>query len=111
VRCAHGAFLDVAIDARPDSSTFGAMETFLLDDQQCRQVYIPRGFLHGWQSLTSVADLVYRVDDFYNPGEEVSVHYLDPDLAVPWPAPITVVSERDRTAGSWADYKASVGRG
>jgi dTDP-4-dehydrorhamnose 3,5-epimerase len=109
VRCAHGAVLDIAIDARPGSPTFGKMETFLLDDQQCTQVYIPRGFLHGYQALTSVTDFVYRMDNFYGPNEDVTVNYLDPDLAVPWPAPITIVSARDRAAGSWADYKASLG--
>lgn len=108
-RCAHGAVLDVVVDARPASATFGAVETFLLDDQTCRQVYIPRGFLHGYQALTSVSDFVYRIDDFYNPDEDVTVHYLDPDLAVSWPAPVTVVSERDRTASSWAAFKASLG--
>jgi dTDP-4-dehydrorhamnose 3,5-epimerase len=108
VRCAHGAVLDVAIDARPGSPTFGQMETFLLDDQQCTQVYIPRGFLHGYQALTSQTDFVYRMDDFYGPDEDVTVNYLDPELAVPWPAPITVVSDRDRSAQSWAEYRSSL---
>lgn len=110
VRCAHGAVLDVAIDARPDSPTFGRAETFLLDDQLCRQVYIPRGFLHGYQALTSTTDFVYRMDDFYGPTEDVTVRYDDPELAVPWPAPVTIVSERDRNAMSWAQYRASLGR-
>jgi dTDP-4-dehydrorhamnose 3,5-epimerase len=111
VRCAHGAVLDVAIDARPDSPTFGQMETFLLDDQQCRQVYIPRGFLHGYQALTSVTDFVYRIDDYYNPDEDLTVNYLDPDLAVPWPAPVTIVSDRDRGGDSWAELKQRLGKG
>jgi dTDP-4-dehydrorhamnose 3,5-epimerase len=110
VRCAHGAVLDVAIDARPHSPTFGRRETFLLDDQLCRQVYIPRGFLHGYQALTAMTDFVYRMDDFYGPTEDVTVAYDDPDLAVPWPAPVTIVSERDRTAMSWAEYRATLGR-
>jgi len=111
VRCAHGAVLDVAIDARPGSPTFGHVETFLLDDQLCTQVYIPRGFLHGHQALTSVTDFIYRVDDFYGPHEDVTVSYRDPDLAVPWPAPITVVSDRDRDGLSWVDYCATLGVG
>ncbi|KON74104.1 MULTISPECIES: dTDP-4-dehydrorhamnose 3,5-epimerase [Cellulosimicrobium] len=111
VRCAHGAVLDVAIDARPGSPTFGRVETFLLDDQTHRQVYIPRGFLHGYQALTSVTDFCYRIDDFYGPDEDVTVAFDDPDLAVRWPAPITVVSERDRSGMSWVEYQRSLGVG
>ncbi len=109
VRCAHGAVLDVAIDARPGSATFGEVRTFLLDDQVHRQVYIPRGFLHGYQALTSVTDFCYRIDDFYGPDEDITIAFDDPDLAVVWPAPITIVSERDRNGISWREYKASVG--
>ena len=110
VRCAHGAVLDIAIDARPESETFGQMMTFLLDDQLCTQVYIPRGFLHGYQALTAVTDFVYRMDNFYGPGEDVTIKHDDPELAVPWPAPITIMSKRDReNAISWADYKAQLG--
>lgn len=110
VRCAHGAVLDIAIDARADSPTFGEVRTFLLDDQVHRQVYIPRGFLHGYQALTSVTDFVYRIDDFYGPDEDITVAFDDPDLAVVWPAPITIVSDRDRNGISFAEYRRSVGR-
>ena len=81
VRCAHGAVLDIAIDARPGSPTFGEVRTFLLDDQVHRQVYIPRGFLHGYQALTSVTDFCYRIDDFYGPDEDITIAFDDPDLA------------------------------
>jgi dTDP-4-dehydrorhamnose 3,5-epimerase len=109
VRCAHGAVLDIAIDARPGSATFGEVRTFVLDDQVNRQVYIPRGFLHGYQALTSVTDFCYRIDDFYGPGEDVTVAFNDPDLAVVWPAPITIVSDRDRDGMSWQEFKVSIG--
>ncbi|MCL2455003.1 MAG: dTDP-4-dehydrorhamnose 3,5-epimerase [Micrococcales bacterium] len=109
VRCAHGAVLDVAIDTRPGSPTFGVVSTFLLDDQLNRQVYIPRGFLHGYQALTSVTDFVYRIDDFYGPSEDVTVSYDDPTLAVAWPAPITIVSERDRNGLTWDAYRELIG--
>ncbi len=110
VRCAHGAVLDVVIDARPGSETFGRMATFLLDDQLCRQVYVPRGFLHGFQALTTTADVAYRMDDYYAPDEGVTVAYDDPELAVPWPAPVTLVSANDRQGSSWAEYRATLGR-
>lgn len=108
VRCAHGAVLDVAIDTRVDSPTFGEMRTFLLDDQVHRQVYIPRGFLHGYQALTSVTDFCYKIDDFYGPDEDVTIRYDDPDLAIGWPAPISIVSARDRAGMPWMDYVESL---
>ncbi|WP_022882152.1 dTDP-4-dehydrorhamnose 3,5-epimerase [Gryllotalpicola ginsengisoli] len=109
VRCAHGAVLDVVVDARPGSATFGAVRSFVLDDQVHRQLYIPRGFLHGFQALTAVTDVCYKMDDFYSPGDDITVAFDDPELDVAWPAPITIVSERDRAGLSWAQYRASVG--
>ena len=109
VRCAHGAVFDVVVDARVGSPTFGQVRTFVLDDQTARQVYIPRGFLHGYQALTSVTDFCYKIDDFYGPGEDTTVNFADPELAVPWPAPITIVSQRDRQGQSWAEYKEFLG--
>jgi dTDP-4-dehydrorhamnose 3,5-epimerase len=106
VRCANGAVLDVAVDARPDSGTFGQVTTIVLDDQVCTQIYIPRGFLHGFQALTGVTDVVYRIDEFHAPNSDVTVRHDDPDLAIPWPSPATIMSERDRVNGiSWAEYR------
>ena len=101
VRCAHGAVHDVVVDARPGSPTFGRWQAFRLDDETMRSVYIPRGFLHGFQALTDVADTCYRIDTAHDPAEDVSVAWDDPDLAIPWPLPPTLVSDRDRRAPSW----------
>ena len=108
VRCAHGAVFDVVVDARVGSPTFGQVRTFVLDDQMARQVYIPRGFLHGYQALTSVTDFCYKIDDFYGPDEDVTIRYDDPDLAIGWPAPISIVSARDRAGMPWMDYVESL---
>jgi dTDP-4-dehydrorhamnose 3,5-epimerase len=109
VRCAHGAIQDVVVDIRPDSPTFGRWESFRLDDETLHALYIPRGFLHGFQALTDVADMCYRIDAEHDPGEDVGVRWDDPDLAIDWPQPPTIVSERDRAAGSWADLRALLG--
>ncbi|RYV50759.1 dTDP-4-dehydrorhamnose 3,5-epimerase family protein [Pengzhenrongella frigida] len=111
VRCAHGAVLDVVVDARPGSATFGRVATFVLDDETGTQLYIPRGFLHGFQALTPVTDVVYRIDAPHDPTEDVTVDYADPDLAAPWPDPVTLMSERDRSGRSWADYLADPAAG
>lgn len=107
VRAAHGAVLDVLVDARPSSPTFGRVATFRLDDESFHHLYVPPGLLHGFQALTDVADVCYRIDRPHAPGEDVAVAHDDPDLAVPWPLPVTAISERDRAAGSWASVHDS----
>ncbi|GAA4720036.1 dTDP-4-dehydrorhamnose 3,5-epimerase [Isoptericola chiayiensis] len=102
VRVANGAVHDVVVDARPNSPTFGRWEAFLLDDTNFRVLHVPRGCLHGHQTLTVTADVCYRIDSEHEPREDVAVHYRDPDLGITWPVPVTVVSDRDAAAGSWA---------
>ncbi|WP_277209476.1 dTDP-4-dehydrorhamnose 3,5-epimerase family protein [Isoptericola croceus] len=106
VRAAHGAVLDVVVDARPMSRTYGRAESFVLDDEDFVVLYIPRGFLHGHQTLTPTADVCYRIDATHDPTEDVAVHHLDADLGIVWPVEITTVSARDRAAGSWAELAA-----
>lgn len=101
VRCARGAVHDVLVDMRPDSPTFGRHEAFRLDDQEFRHLYVPPGFLHGFQALTDEADVCYRIDRPHDPAEDVGVAHDDPDLAIDWPHPVGVVSARDAAAGSW----------
>jgi dTDP-4-dehydrorhamnose 3,5-epimerase len=103
VRCAHGAVHDVVVDARPGSPTFGRWESFTLDDESMRSVYIPRGCLHGFQALTDVADTCYRIDTPHDPTEDVTVAFADPDLGIPWPLPPALTSERDAAAPSWRE--------
>jgi dTDP-4-dehydrorhamnose 3,5-epimerase len=103
VRCANGAVHDVVVDARPTSPTFGRSQAFLLDDNVFRHLYVPPGFLHGFQALTATADVCYRIDRPHEPAEDVGVAYCDPDLAIDWPLPVSVVSDRDAQAGSWAE--------
>lgn len=106
VRCARGAILDVVVDARPDSPTFGRHQGFRLDDEDLAMLYVPRGFLHGFQVLTEVVDICYRIDRPHDPTEDLSVRFDDPDLAVAWPLPVGTLSPRDQTAGSWRDLMA-----
>ncbi|WP_158166253.1 dTDP-4-dehydrorhamnose 3,5-epimerase family protein [Mycolicibacterium smegmatis] len=102
VRCANGAVHDVLVDARPGSPTFGQHQSFLLDDTDFRHLYVPPGFLHGFQALTATADVCYRIDRPHDPAEDIAVTFDDPDLGIAWPLPVTVVSPRDAAAGSWA---------
>jgi dTDP-4-dehydrorhamnose 3,5-epimerase len=108
VRCARGCVFEVLVDIRPDSPTFGAHESFLLDDNDFRHLYIPPGFLHGFQALSDVADVCFRTDRPHDPREGLAVAYDDPQLAIAWPEPVTVVSPRDRAAGSWSDLLSTL---
>ena len=102
VRCANGAVLDVLVDIRRQSPTFGKQQAFQLDDKDFRHLYVPPGFLHGFQALTDTADVCYRIDRPHDPTEDIGVAYNDVDLAIDWPLPVTTVSARDAAAASWA---------
>jgi dTDP-4-dehydrorhamnose 3,5-epimerase len=102
VRCARGAVLDVLVDIRPGSPTFGRHTRIRLDDSEFVTLYVPPGLLHGFQALTE-ADVCYRIDRPHDPAEDLAVRYDDPELGIDWPLPVSVISERDRTAGTWAD--------
>lgn len=107
VRCARGSVLDVLVDIRPDSDTFGRSESFALDDVGHTHLFVPPGFLHGFQVTSDGdADVCYRIDRPHEPSEDVSVAFDDPDLAIAWPLDVGVVSQRDREAGTWADLRA-----
>jgi dTDP-4-dehydrorhamnose 3,5-epimerase len=103
VRCANGAVHDILVDIRRDSPTFGHQQVFRLDDTEFRHLYVPPGFLHGFQALTPTADVCYRIDRPHAPAEDLAVAYNDPELAIDWPLPISIVSARDSGAGSWAE--------
>jgi dTDP-4-dehydrorhamnose 3,5-epimerase len=98
VRCSAGAIFDVVVDVRPDSPTFGTWESFELTGDNQTSVYIPAGCAHGFQALTEPADITYRIDREHDPTEDVTIAYNDPDIGVAWPIPVTIMSDRDRTA-------------
>ena len=108
VRCAHGAIHDVLVDIRRHSPTFGVQQAFLLDDVDFRHLYVPPGFLHGFQALSPIADVCYRIDRPHEPTEDLGVAHDDPELAIDWPLAVTVVSDRDARAGSWSELLAKL---
>jgi dTDP-4-dehydrorhamnose 3,5-epimerase len=110
VRCAHGAVQDVIVDARAGSPTFGDNLSVLLDDETFVTLYVPPGFLHGFQALTKVADVCYRIDREHDPADDLAVRYDDPDLGIQWPEPVGTISARDQSAGSWTELCAQLRR-
>jgi dTDP-4-dehydrorhamnose 3,5-epimerase len=99
VRCARGAILDVVVDIRPGSASFGSWEAAQLDDDTHRQLYVPDGFAHGFCVLSEVADVIYKVSTYYDPAAESGFRFDDPDVGIDWPTDIELnTSERDRSA-------------
>jgi dTDP-4-dehydrorhamnose 3,5-epimerase len=95
----RGAILDVLVDMRPGSHSFGQWEAFTLDDETHRQLYVPDGFAHGFCVTSEVADVVYKVSTYYDPAVESGFRFDDPEVGIEWPADIEFeVSARDREA-------------
>jgi dTDP-4-dehydrorhamnose 3,5-epimerase len=98
VRCSYGEVFDVIVDLRPSSPTYRNWESFELRGDKQVSIYVPAGCAHGFQALTEPADVSYRIDRPHDPAEDVSIAFDDPDLAIPWPLPVTAMSERDQLA-------------
>jgi dTDP-4-dehydrorhamnose 3,5-epimerase len=103
VRVARGRVLDVVVDIRRGSATFGQWEAFELDDEGARQLWIPVGFAHGFCVLSEVADFVYKCTSYYDPATESGFSFADPDVGIEWPDIELIYSERDRNAPRLAE--------
>jgi dTDP-4-dehydrorhamnose 3,5-epimerase len=98
LRCARGAILDVAVDLRRDSSTYGQWEGHLLDDEKHHQLFVPIGFAHGFVVLSDVADVAYLVSSVYDPATEAGIAWDDPEVGVDWQVEEPLLSARDQEA-------------
>ncbi|MFI6153382.1 dTDP-4-dehydrorhamnose 3,5-epimerase [Kitasatospora sp. NPDC051170] len=107
VSCVRGAVLDVIVDLRVGSPTFGKWEFVRLDDVERKSVYIAEGLGHGFCALSDDATLSYVCSETYNPTGEHAVHPLDPDLAIEWPTDAPQLSARDAAAPTLAEAIAS----
>ncbi len=103
VRCSYGAVFDVIVDLRPASPTFLNWASFDLDGATQVSLYVPAGCAHGFQALSDPADVSYRIDKTHDPSEDVAIAFDDPDLALPWPLPVSVMSQRDKRALTLAE--------
>ena len=98
VRCSYGAVFDVIIDLRLASPTYRNWESFELTGDSQVSLYVPAGCAHGFQALTDPADVFYRIDRAHDPAEDVSIAFDEPELEIPWPLPVSVISQRDKAA-------------
>src|SRR5215510_1933629 len=96
VRCTRGAIVDIIVDLRPESPTYLSHITVELNEDNQRALYVPERFAHGYQTLHDKTDTSYQVGEFYTPEAESGLMYDDPRLALKWPLPIAVISEKDQ---------------
>lgn len=108
IRCVKGVLFDVAVDLRRDSPTFGDYESVILSEYNKRQVYIPRGFAHGFLVLSDVAEVCYKVDNDYAPDHEGGLIWNDPEVNIPWPIEEPVLSDKDK---EWPTLRKLVDKG
>jgi dTDP-4-dehydrorhamnose 3,5-epimerase len=105
--CVSGAVLDVVVDIRVGSPTFGQWDSVRLDDEERRAVYLAEGLGHGFCALTETATVTYLCSTTYRPGHEHGIHPLDPELGIVWPSDAPVLSTKDSTAPSFAEARAA----
>jgi dTDP-4-dehydrorhamnose 3,5-epimerase len=102
VRCTTGAIYDVVADLRAQSPTFLKHFGTVLSAENHRALYIPEGCAHGFLTLSDESEVFYQMTQFYEPAAGRGIRWNDPALAISWPAPVIVISERDRT---YPDYQ------
>jgi dTDP-4-dehydrorhamnose 3,5-epimerase len=104
VRCTRGAIFDVIVDLRPRSPTCLSWQGFELTAENRRGIYIPKGFVHGFQTLTCDAEIAYQISAFYAPESAGGYRYDDPAFGITWPLQVSVISARDL---SWPPFATS----
>ena len=103
VRVVRGEVYDVAVDIRKGSATFGEWEGVILSEDNKKQLWVPPGFAHGFVVLSATADFEYKCTDYYDPSDEGSILWSDPDLDISWPIANPVLSTKDESAKRLVD--------
>ena len=101
----RGEVYDVAVDIRKGSSTFGQWVGVILSEENKKQLWVPPGFAHGFVVLSEIADFEYKCTDYYDPSDEGSILWNDPDLAIVWPVENPILSDKDLNANKLADLE------
>ena len=111
IRCIKGEIYDVFLDLRKDSSTFGKWESIILSQNNNKMILIPRGFAHGFCTLTDNCEVLYKVDNYYNPHKESGIRWNDPDLNINFPITVDepIISPKDSNLKSFNDFIESYG--
>ena len=105
VRVVRSEVYDVAVDIRKGSPTFGEWEGVILSEDNKKQFWVPPGFAHGFVVLADTADFEYKCTDYYDPSDEGSILWSDPDLNIPWPIANPALSTKDESAKRLVDLR------
>lgn len=103
VRVVRGEVFDVAVDIRPDSTTFGQWEGAILSEDNKTQFWIPPGLAHGFVVLSDLADFEYKCTDYYNPSNESCLAWNDPEVGIEWPLDNPLLSDKDKMGKAFKD--------
>jgi dTDP-4-dehydrorhamnose 3,5-epimerase len=106
IRCIQGVILDVFVDLRENSETFGQWDAVELNAANKKMILIPRGFAHGFCTLTDISEVIYKVDNFYSKESEQGLLWNDPDLGITWPYSDPVLSEKDKHNFTFKEFTA-----
>lgn len=108
VRVSRGRVLDVIVDLRPESETYGKHFSIILSDENKKQLLVPKGFAHGYVVLSDEAVFLYKCDNYYDKDSEGGVYYADPNLNIDWQIDLkeTTVSQKDKNQPLFGDHKS-----
>ena len=104
VRCIRGAILDVFVDIRKGSLTFGKWDSIELSEENKKCILIPRGFAHGFCTLTDVSEVMYKVDNYYSKENERGLLWNDIEIGIEWPVDSPILSAKDQNNQTLADF-------
>ena len=105
IRCIRGKVLDIFVDLRIGSETFGQWDSIQLSEENKKMVLIPRGFAHGFCTLTDESEVLYKVDNYYSSDHECGIVWNDPDLKIKWPVKDPILSDKDKKNSSLKSFK------
>jgi dTDP-4-dehydrorhamnose 3,5-epimerase len=108
VRCSQGVIMDVIVDLRKDSETSGEHLKVILSEHNKKMLWVPRGFAHGFYTLSETAEVQYKVDNDYAPDQEAGIIWKDPQLDINWPTEDPELSEKDQ---EWPTLKQAENKG
>jgi dTDP-4-dehydrorhamnose 3,5-epimerase len=105
VRCIKGAILDVFVDLRKDSESFGQWDSIELNEENKKMILVPKGFAHGFCTLSEISEVVYKVDNNYSKEHEAGIIWNDETLSIKWPVIDAIISERDSGNMTFTEFK------